>query len=154
VSYGWRLIARLALTLWLASALGLLADQVRERLAPQWPYPEIPSRNPREVEAVIEGCRTLLGQGGTLAIVYPDENWTYVFIAYRLAYLMYPRVLTAEPYSGDPDDDEASAFSRSRQQHASRLLVLGAPDTIAPDLTLVARLGPEARVYRAEPDHP
>jgi hypothetical protein len=126
--------------------------KVRERLAPPWPYPEIPHRNPRQVDAVVEGCRTLVGQEGTLGIVYSNANWTCVFIAYRLAYLMYPRVVTVDPYAGGPEDDEAAALSRSRSRQPSHLLVLGASDPIAPDLTLVGRFGSEARVYRAEPE--
>src|SRR5688572_25304173 len=80
-------VGRLALAFWFASALSLIAAQIQARRLP-------PASETNPAQQVVEACRPLLSPESTLGIAYSAANDAHVFVAYRLAYEAYPKVIT------------------------------------------------------------
>jgi len=148
VSAGTGRWGAVALALWFASATSLVVSQFGERLEPQALHPEIPADDPREIDSLLEGCDTLLGRKDVLTVVYLETDVQHVFAAYRLAYLLYPTLVDSEPYGGASGNDADSAVSKALDGRPSHVLVLGTAEMPAGHAALVARFGPNARLYR------
>jgi hypothetical protein len=133
------------LALWAASASSLLVAQAQRVFGPQTPHPEVPGDEPQAVLAVLDGCRRRVSAQDTLGVVYAEGDAQLHFLAFRLAYELYPRLVFSESYA---EGHAAEALARIREQHPSQLLILGAPDVPVTQVTLIERLGPKAHLLR------
>jgi hypothetical protein len=90
-------------SLWFLSAATLLVSQSMESLgfgdAPQeGDHPEIPASDPAPVLAVIAACNERVKPEDTLWVVYQDSDPQQLYVAYRLAYELYPRHVSLMSY--------------------------------------------------------
>jgi hypothetical protein len=144
VGLGW-----LVLALWFASALSLAFQQWREAGTPRAFGPEIPEENREAALAVLDGCRDRVGPGDTLAVAFSMSEGRHQFLAFRLAYMLYPTRVAGEAY--DDGDDLEQAVAKLAIRRPRFLLILGREDVTPPLATLEARLAPEARLFRFVP---
>ena len=144
VGMGWFVLA-----LWLASALSLAVQQWREAGKPRPFGPEVPEENREAALAVIDGCLRRVGADDTLAIAFSVSEGRHQFLAFRLAYTLYPTRVANEAY--DDGDDVEQAVAKLRTRHPDFLLILGREDVTPSDATLEARLAPQARLFRVMP---
>jgi hypothetical protein len=62
-------------------------------------HPEIPGSDPEAALSVIAACDARVGSKDILCVAYQDNDPKQLFIAYRLAYVLYPRRVASLPYS-------------------------------------------------------
>jgi hypothetical protein len=136
------LLVRLVLALWLGSAVTLLVSQAAQLAAPR---PEEP------VADVVGRCRSLLGPGQVLGVVYADSDAAQYLVAYRLAERLYPAV-TTEPYL--TADGATAAVESVRRRGPSYLLVLGAVDVEPAGGRRLEPLVPGGQLFRLEGRRP
>ena len=147
VGLGWFVLA-----IWFASALSLGLQQWREAGKPRPFGPEIPEENREAALAVLEGCRSRVRADDTLAVAFSMSEGRHQFLAFRLAYTLYPTKVAGEAY--DDGDDIEQAVTKLRARRPNLLLVLGREDLTPPLATLEAHLAPEARLFRFAPREP
>jgi hypothetical protein len=136
------LLARMVLALWLVSAVTLLVSQGVQLAAAR---PEEPVAN------VVARCRSLLGPGETLGVVYFDADASQYLVAYRLAERLYPAV-TTEPYL--TADGASAAVEKARARGPSYLLVLGAPGVEPAGGRRLEPPAPDGQLFRLEGRRP
>jgi hypothetical protein len=130
--------------LWFLSAATLLVSQSLELFgygdAPQrGSHPEIPASDPTPVLAVISACKERVESGTTLGVAYQDGDPQQLFIAYRLAYELYPRRVASKPYSEGGLQDACRRLEEER--HPTQILVFAGPGFVPPaELDILARL--------------
>ncbi len=91
---------------WFASAASLLYVQAAGviglyRNGGRAAHPEIPGANPEAVLAVIAVCSAEASPDDILGVAFSGGDAVQLFIAYRLAYDLYPRTVVSQNYPGD-----------------------------------------------------
>jgi hypothetical protein len=130
-------------SLWFLSAATLLVSQSLESLgfgdAPKkGSHPEIPASDPAPVLAVIAACNERVGPEDTLCVAYQDSDPKQLFIAYRLAYELYPRRVASLPYREGTLRDAIHQLEAER--HPTLLLAFAGPDFVLAGSPILARL--------------
>ena len=98
-----RKLAIAVLALWFISAATLISRQgsgLIELFALKNLHPEIPppGQDPDSALSVIGKCVAEVTPGDTLGVLFHDEDAVQVFLAYRLAYVLYPRTVAPLAY--------------------------------------------------------
>jgi hypothetical protein len=129
--------------LWFLSAATLLVSQSMELLecgdAPQkGAHPEIPASDPAPVLAVIAACNKRVGPEDTLGVAFQDSDPKQLFIAFRLAYELYPRRVASLPYNEGKLQDAIHQLEVER--HPTLFLAFAGPDFVPAGSQILARL--------------
>ena len=131
-------------SLWFLSAATLLVFQSSEWLGagnspPKGAHPEIPGEDPESVLSVIAACNAHVGPKDTLCVAYRDTDPLELFLAYRLAYVLYPRHVVSSNCSGK--DLQTAIGEMENQYHPTFLLAFAEPGFGPPQgMRVVARL--------------
>ena len=130
-------------SLWFLSAATLLVTQSLESFgfgdAPKkGTHPEIPASDPAPVLAVIAACNARVGPEDTLCVAFQDSDPKQLFIAYRLAYELYPRRVASLPYNEGSLQD--AIHQLEVENHPTLLLAFAGPDFVPAGSTILARL--------------
>jgi hypothetical protein len=114
------------LAFWFISTVSLWIFQSKVLLglgdtANQTAHPEIPGNNPDAVLSIIEACNVEASKEDRLIIPYNGSDSVQLFLAYRLAYKLYPRKVVAQNYS---NDDLQTAIKKLEDPHQPTLLLV------------------------------
>jgi hypothetical protein len=146
-------------SLWFLSASSLLVSQSLKLFkfgdaCKKGARPEIPASDPAPVMAVLTACMERAGPQDTLGVAYQDRDPNQQFLAYRLAYELYPRRVVPLPY--DEGALEVAIHQLEAERHATLLLVFAGPGFAPPaGSRILARLPLNACLfYPAAPRNP
>ena len=121
-------------TLLVASSISSLWAQWRDTLAPgisafDLAHPEVPGDDPAALVRTMDTVISAVGPDDSLGVLYSTPESTHLFLAFRLAYLLYPRPVVGQTYAGP---GAADGFASLRERGSTLILVLDAPE-FAPD---------------------
>ena len=156
-----RKAAYFALALWFLSTCTLLAAQIRHvgdriRYPDDCLYSEIPGDDPQSVAAVIETCRQVVKQSDILGVIYSRHSVVEHFLAFRLAYMLYPIKVAECSYDGFRSSSDEEMTPRDAVEQACRylqrykpnvLLVFSPDDIELKHARIIGRLADYARIY-------
>jgi hypothetical protein len=126
------------------SALSLIDSQVRELRGPRRPHAEVPGDDPAVTLAIIEDCRRLLSRDDLLGVAFEENDEVALFLAYRLAYQLYPVRVTSQSYV----DALRQAVAQLEEKHSTHVLAIGPEEGTLPGCVVLRRFGPRARLCR------
>lgn len=139
-----------AAALLIVGSLSSLLAQWRNTLAPgisgfDLAHPEVPGDDPATLVATLEASAAVVEPGDTLGVLYSAADSNQVFVAFRLAYLLYPKPVFIETYAEAGAADE---FARLRKRGATLILVLGGSALVAGETEALPAPGPGASLFR------
>jgi hypothetical protein len=123
------------LAFWFASTISLWIFQAEELFglgdaANQAAHPEIPGNNPDAVLSIIQACNVETAKEDRLCIPYNGQDSVQLFLAYRLAYKLYPRKVVPLDYS--TENLQTAIKKIEDQYHPTILLVFSKADYSPP----------------------
>ncbi len=144
-------LARLGIAaLMVAGSLSSLLAQWRDTLAPgisafDLAHPEVPGDDPATLMMTLDAVTAAVGPNDSLGVLYSAPDSTQLFVAFRLAYLLYPRSVLGQTY---PEGKLVEEFARLRERGTTLILVLGASDLAPSDAQALPAPGPDALLFR------
>jgi len=130
--------------LWFVSAATLLVSQSSELLGLGSARQEearalIPGQDPESARSVLAACDTHVGPKETLCVAYRGTDMVELFLAFRLAYDLYPRRVASRNYS---DNNLQTVIEQlANQYRPDFLLVFAEPGYEPPQgMAIAARL--------------
>lgn len=135
--------------LMVAGSLSSLMAQWRDTLAPgisafDLAHPEVPGDDPATLVKTLQAVTALVGPDDSLGVLYSAADSTQLFVAFRLAYLLYPKPVLGQTY---PEAGVAGEFASLRERGATLILVLGASDLAPRDAEALPAPGPGALLF-------
>jgi len=136
--------------LMVAGSLSSLLAQWRDTLAPgisafDLAHPEVPGDDPATLVRTLQAVTAAVGPDDSLGVLYSTPDSTQLFVAFRLAYLLYPRPVVGQTYTGA---GAADGFASLRARGSTLILVLDAADLAPPDAAPLPPPGPGASLFR------
>lgn len=133
-----------------ASSFSSLWAQWRDTLAPgisafDLAHPEVPGGDPAALVRAMQAVISAVGTDDSLGVLYSTPEPTQLFLAFRLAYLLYPRPVVGQTYTGP---GAADGFASLRQRGSTLILVLDAAELAPEDAEALAAPGPGLALFR------
>jgi len=146
-----RKLAIAVLALWSISAATLMSRQGSRLIglfALKNLHPEIPGQDPDSVLSVIDKCAAEVTSNDTLGVLFHNDNVVQVFVAYRLAYVLYPRTVASLAYR-EPEADKAMQRLRDTCKPTLWLVLTKEKFIPPPGSRVVAHLPLNALLFRS-----
>ena len=146
-----RVVARLGIAaLLVAGSFSSLLTQWRATLAPgisafDVAHPEVPGDDPATLFGTLEAAAAAVGPEDSLGVLYSAADSNQVFVAFRLAYLLYPKLVVGQTY---PAGKLADEFASLRERGTTLILLLGASDLAPSGAEALPAPGPGAWLFR------
>jgi len=110
-------------------------------------HPEIPSQDPVSVLSIVAACSAEAAPGDTLGILFHGEDVIQLFLAYRIAYVLYPRTVASFDYQ---QQQALKAMEKLNEASRPTLWLVFTDGNFAPPAgsRIVARLPMNALLFR------